>query len=151
MATRRIFVNSVPQELDVLRKTSKPVRVFDEHLEELLDDMKETLHASKTGVGLAGVQVGVLKRVFVIDLNGLYVEFVNPEIVKTSGSQCGQEGCLSVPNEYADVERPKKVTVSFYDRYGNPLTLTCEDFMARAVLHEYDHLNGVLYIDKIKK
>ena len=142
--------NIITEENPILRKISKEVKVFDENLWELLDDMKETLIHSK-GVGLASPQVAVLKRAFIIMVNEDYMEFINPKIIKTSGSQCGQEGCLSIPGKYADVTRPNKVTIEFEDRYGNPLSLTATGFMARALCHEYDHLNGILYVDLLNK
>ena len=142
--------NIIKEGNEILRKVSKPVKSFDEDLWDLLDDMKETL-AKSTGVGLACPQVGVLKRAFVISLNGAYFEVINPKIVKMEGRQCGQEGCLSVPNRFEEVTRPKKVTIEFVDRYNNPMTLTAVDFMARAFCHENDHLNGVLFVDLINK
>lgn len=145
MALRKI----ITIENDILRKVSKPVTRFDESLWDLLDDMKETLIKS-TGVGLAAPQVAVLKRVFVLMVNESYIEVVNPKIVKVSGSQSGPEGCLSIPGKQCSVTRPNKVTVDFFDRYGNPMSLTAVDFMARAICHENDHLDGVLYIDHIK-
>jgi len=146
VALRKILT----QENEILRKVSKPVVKFDDNLHELLDDMKQTLEKS-TGVGLAAPQVGVLKRVFVIMVNNCYFEVINPKIVKTSGSQCGQEGCLSVPGRYDNVTRPKIVTIEFVDRFNNKMSLTACDFMARALCHENDHLNGVLFIDYLKK
>ena len=146
MATRKIITEGD----EILRKVCKPVVNFDENLHQLLDDMKETLERS-TGVGLAAPQVGVLKRVFVILLNNCYFEVVNPKIVKTVGTQCGQEGCLSVPGRFDNVTRPKTVTIEFYDRFGNKMAVTASDFMARAFCHENDHLNGILFIDYAKK
>lgn len=133
-----------------LRKKSKTVEKFDEKLHELLDDMKETLEVEK-GAGISAVQVGSLKRCFAISVNGVYMEFVNPVIEKTSGKQINMEGCLSVklPPEY--VKRPKKVTLSAFDRFGNQFSFTCTEWTAIAVMHEYDHLDGILYIDKIEK
>ena len=135
---------------EILRKVAKPIKYFDEDLWALLDDMKETLLKS-TGVGLACPQVGVLKRAFVINLNGAYFEVINPRIVKVEGKQCGQEGCLSVPNRFEEITRPRKVTIEFVDRYNNPMSLTAVDFMARAFCHENDHLNGVLFVDLVGK
>ena len=99
------------------------------------------------GVGLAGPQVGVLRRVAVIDIGEGLVELVNPVITSREGSQCGREGCLSLPNRQAVVTRPNKVTVSYQDRKGEHHELTAEGFFARAVCHELDHLDGTLYID----
>lgn len=143
MAIREI----VPHTDNFLRKKSKPIKNFDETLWELLDDMKETLNANP-GAGLSAVQVGVLKRVFIIDINNMQIEFVNPEIVKTKGEQYKKEGCLSVKLPFEYVRRPFEVTVKAFDRYGNKFTLTCEDWTAVCICHETDHLDGVLYIDK---
>lgn len=146
MALRKI----ITQENEILRKKSKVVQKFDESLWDLLDDMKETLIKAQ-GAGLAAPQVAVLKRAFVIMVNNDYIEFVNPTITKVSGVQTGQEGCLSIPKRYETVSRPQKVSVEFFDRYGNKMILTAVDFMARAICHENDHLDGVLYIDHVKK
>ncbi len=143
MAIREI----VPHTDNFLRKKSKSVKKFDETLWELLDDMKETLNANP-GAGLSAVQVGVLKRVFIIDINNMQIEFVNPEIIKTKGEQYKKEGCLSVKLPFEFVRRPFEVTVTAFDRYGNKFTLTCEDWTAVCICHETDHLDGVLYIDK---
>ena len=143
MAIREI----VPHTDNFLRKKSKPVKKFDETLWELLDDMKETLNANP-GAGLSAVQVGVLKRVFIIDINNMQIEFVNPEIIKTKGEQYKKEGCLSVKLPFEFVRRPFEVTIKAFDRYGNKFTLTCEDWTAVCLCHETDHLDGVLYIDK---
>lgn len=140
--------NIVPHTDNFLRKKSKPVKVFDEKLWELLDDMAETLD-DRIGSGLSAVQVGILKRVFIIDINNMRMEFVNPEIIKTRGEQCKKEGCLSVALPMGYVKRPFEVTVRAYDRYGNAFTFTCEDWTAVCICHESDHLDGVLYIDKL--
>ena len=142
--------NIITEENPILRKISKEVKLYNENLWELLDDMKETLIHAK-GVGLASPQVAVLKRAFIIMVNEDYIEFINPKIVSVSGSQCGQEGCLSIPGKYAQVTRPNKVTVEFENRFGEPLSLTATGLMARAICHENDHLNGVLYTDLVKK
>ena len=131
-----------------IRKKSKPVKIFDDKLWELLDDMRETVKIAN-GSGLSAVQVGVLKRVFVVCINEIYMEFINPEIVETSGKQIHKEGCLSVKLAFDYVERPQTVTVRAFDRYGNKFTLTCEGWTAVCVCHENDHLDGILYIDKI--
>ncbi len=144
MAIREI----VPHTDEFIRKKSKPVKVFDEKLWELLDDMQETLTA-RIGAGLAAVQVGVLKRIFIIDINNMKIEFINPEIIETSGEQYKKEGCLSVKLPFDYTRRPQSVTVKAFDRYGNRFTLTCEDWTAVCICHEYDHLNGELYIDKV--
>ena len=143
-------LNIITQENPILRKVSKEVKVFDENLWNLLDDMKETLIKAK-GAGIACPQVAVLKRAFIVMAQEDYIEFVNPKITKICGSQTGQEGCLSIPNRFEQVTRPNKVTIEFQDRYGNPLSLTATGFMARAICHENDHLNGVLYVDLLNK
>lgn len=135
---------------EILRKKSKPVREFDEKLWELLDDMRETMNRNN-GCGLAGVQVGVLRRVVVIDVNNMKLELINPEIVDSFGEQIEKEGCLSVKNEYAYVKRPAEVTVKALDRYGNEFMISGVDLLARAFCHEIDHLDGILFVDKIVK
>ena len=142
MALRNIVTEKEPR----LRKTSRPVEQFDERLWTLLDDMAETMYAAD-GVGIAGVQVGVLRRVFVVDIGEGLTEFVNPTITARSGEQDGLEGCLSSPGEYGLVVRPEKVTVKAFDRHGKPVTMTVEGFMARAVCHENDHLDGRIFKD----
>ena len=132
---------------ETLRKKSFPVTDFGTKTKELLDDMKETL-SKADGVGLAAPQVGVLKRIFIISLDGEYYECINPEIIKQSGTQTGDEGCLSVRGKYGTVTRPMKVVVKAMDRNGKEFTVKAEGFLARAFCHEYDHLDGVLYIDK---
>lgn len=144
MAIREI----VPKTDNFLRKKSKPVKEFDEKLWELLDDMKETVN-SANGAGLSAVQVGILKRVFVLNINDMYIEFVNPEILNSSGEQYKKEGCLSVSGVFDYVKRPFQVTVKACDRYGNNFTLICEDWTAVCVCHENDHLDGILFTDKV--
>ncbi len=131
----------------LLRKKSKPVKDFDEDLWELLDDMKETMHAND-GMGLAGPQVGVLRRIAVVDVNNLYLELINPEITQSHGEEIEEEGCLSVGNFRGRVKRPYEITVSAYDRFGEPYSLNCVGWLARCICHELDHLDGVLFIDK---
>lgn len=135
---------------EILYKKSKTVKEFDKKLAELLDDMYDTMKDSD-GVGLAAPQVGILRRCVVIDVGEGRIELVNPVITEAEGSQIGQEGCLSIPNVWGDVKRPKKVTVSAFDRNGNPVTQKGEDLLAVALCHEIDHLNGELFDDKIIK
>ena len=135
---------------ELLRKKSKPVRVFDEYLWDLLDDMKETMH-HKNGAGLAAVQVGILKRVGIVEANNMFIELVNPVIVKERGEDIEEEGCLSVGTMTGRVKRPMEVTVVAQDRYGYNFTLTGEKFLARVLCHEIDHLDGVLFVDKMLK
>ena len=135
---------------ELLRKKSKPVKVFDEALWELLDDMKETMHENN-GMGLAAVQVGVLKRVIIIEANNMFMELINPEIIAQSGEDIEQEGCLSVGKDYDYVKRPMYVTVRAQDRFGYDFCISGEKYLARVLCHEIDHLDGVLFIDKIEK
>lgn len=131
---------------ELLGKKSHEVTKFDERLWNLLDDMAETMHDAD-GVGLAAVQIGILRRVVVIDVGeGLY-EMINPKITYTEGSQYGQEGCLSVPGKHGNVERPMKVTFEAYDRNGEIYSKTVEGLFARCVCHEFDHLDGKLYVE----
>ena len=130
-----------------LRKKSKPVKDFDESLWQLLDDMKETMYASD-GMGLAAPQVGVLRRVVVMEVNNAFFELINPEIIKAKGEDVEEEGCLSVGSFRGRVKRPYEVTVAAYDRYGYPFTLKGEKWLARCICHELDHLDGVLFVDK---
>lgn len=134
---------------ELLRKRSREVTEFDGRLGELLDDMRETMIAAD-GVGLAAPQVGVLKRAVVISPDGRdFYEFVNPVIVSSSGRQICREGCLSVPGVSGEVERPKKIEVLAYDRNGKRFVLNAEGFLADICCHEFDHLDGVLFIDKM--
>ncbi len=132
---------------DVLRKKCFEVTDFGEKTWQLLDDMRDTLKKAE-GAGLAAPQVGVLRKIFVVDVDDKYYEMINPVILSQSGKQYGVEGCLSVRGRWGDVERPKKVTVKYQDRYGKFNTLTAEDFLAKAISHENDHLYGIIYIDK---
>lgn len=134
---------------ETLRKVSKPVTDFDDRLGELLDDMIQTMHKSE-GAGLAAVQVGVLKRVFVMHARKDVIrECINPKILKEEGeNKIKVEGCLSVPRKCGYVDRPEKVTVEYQDRTGKTQTRKLSGFEAKCFCHEYDHLDGILYIDK---
>ena len=132
---------------DVLRQKCFPVEAFDEGLFKLLDDMKDTVKMEK-GAGLAAPQVGVLRRVVVVDVEEGYFEFINPVITAQKGEQTGWEGCLSVRGKSGVVSRPMKVTLAYQDRAGEKHVLKAKGFFARAICHELDHLDGVLYIDK---
>lgn len=132
---------------EILRKKSKTVESIDQKIITLLDDMYDTM-TEHQGVGLAAVQVGVLKRIFIIEIDEQLYEFINPTIEKLEGSQINSEGCLSIPGESAYVERPEVVVVRATNRNGEEFELTATDFFATAVCHEYDHLDGTLYIDK---
>ena len=133
---------------DILYKKCKEIKNFDKKLAILLDDMYETMVKSD-GVGLAAPQVGILKRAVVIDIGEGKIELVNPEIIRQEGSQIGQEGCLSIPDTWGDVERPEFVTVKAFDREGKEFELSGHELLARAICHEIDHLNGELFIDKV--
>lgn len=135
---------------DILRKVCRSQLAFDEKLATVLDDMAETMYKAE-GVGLAAPQVGILRRYCIVDVGDGIIELINPVIDKESGSQEGQEGCLSIPGRYEDVVRPMKVKIHAQDRNGKPFKLTAEGFKARAICHEIDHLDGILYIDRIKK
>lgn len=145
MAIRKIVVAGTD---DVLRKHARRVEKFDKRLWTLLDDMADTMYEND-GAGLAAVQVGILKRCVVIDVGEGLIELVNPEIVATEGRMVNAEGCLSVPGRRGTVERPEKVTVHAQDRKGRPIEVVGEKFLAMALCHELDHLDGVLYIDKM--
>lgn len=133
-----------------LRKISKPVDKFDLRLRILLKDMTATMRKAN-GVGLAAPQVGILKRVIVVDIgDGLY-ELVNPEIVEQEGEQTGLEGCLSIPGRRGLVTRPNKITVKAKDFRGEPIEIEAEGFLARAFCHEIDHLNGRVYVDIMER
>lgn len=144
MAIRNIVKEGDP----ILRKVCRSVLNFDEKLATILDDMLETMYEAN-GVGLAGPQVGLLKRICVIDVGEGPIELVNPVIINEEGSQIGDEGCLSVPGQSGLVKRPMKVTVKAQNRNGETFEIKGEGLLARAFCHEIDHLNGILYKDKI--
>lgn len=135
---------------DILRKKCRTVEKIDEKIITLLDDMADTLYEAE-GVGLAAPQVGVLKRIALVDVGDGLIELINPEIIHTEGLQIADEGCLSVPGKYGKVERPKVVTVRATDRNGNEFEITGEDLLARAFCHEIDHLDGVVFVDKVSE
>ncbi len=151
MAILKILTEKEANE--TLRKTSKPVAEITPKLETLLDDMAETL-IKVGGVGLAAVQVGILRRIYIIDA-GLeedrheIIEFINPEIVAGEGVQEEAEGCLSVPGKYGITRRPAKVTVRAQNRKGEYFEYTGTGLLGRCLCHEYDHLDGILYTDKV--
>ncbi len=131
----------------ILRKKSKPVKEFDESLWELLDDMKETMYEND-GMGFAAPQVGILRRVIIVDVNNAFIELINPEIISKKGEDIEEEGCLSVGNFRGRVKRPYEVTVKACDRFGYPFTIKCEKWLARCICHEVDHLDGILFVDR---
>ena len=145
MAIRNLRYEGDP----ILRKTSKEVKEVTPKIRELIDDMLETMYEAN-GVGLAAPQVGVLKRIVVIDVGEGPLVMVNPQVVKTSGSQTGDEGCLSVPGKAGTVTRPDEVTVKFMGEDGEWYELEGRELLARAICHECDHLDGKLYIDIVE-
>lgn len=144
MAIRNILEGDNPR----LRKKSREVTKINQRILDLLDDMGETM-ASARGVGLAAPQVGVLRRVAVIDVGEGIIELINPEIISTEGSDRAVEGCLSFPHQSGYVVRPEKVTVRALDREGKEREYTGEGLLARAFEHEIDHLDGVLFVDHV--
>ena len=142
MALRKILT----QEEPALHKVCREVTKFDSKLHELLEDMTETLYDAN-GVGLAAPQVGILRRIVVIDTGDEVVEMINPKIMETSGEQDGMEGCLSVPGEYWLVKRPNIVKATAQDRDGNWFEIEAEGLIARCICHECDHLDGHLYTE----
>ena len=144
MAIRRI----IREGDETLRKVSRPVTEIDKRVKQLLDDMADTMYAAD-GAGLAAPQVGILRRIVVIDVGEGLLELINPRIVKTEGSMINPEGCLSIPGRRCTVERPEKVTVHALNRKGQLIEVEGTGLLAMALCHELDHLDGVLYIDKM--
>ena len=147
MAMREIVVDGDP----ILRKKSRPVEKFDEKLATLLDDMAETMYFENRGIGIAAVQVGILRRIFVVDVgdeNGK-IEFINPEIYERNGTQLFMEGCLSCPGKNGYVERPERIRVRAQNRNGEWFDMEATDLLAVCICQEYDHLDGILFIDKV--
>ena len=146
MAIRKVVTSEDP----ILRKHSRKVEKFDERLCILLDDMKDTMYKQE-GVGLAAVQVGILKRVVVVDVGDGLLELINPEIIETSGEICDVEGCLSVPGESGNVIRPEYVKIKAQNREGVWRRYEGTGLKARCFCHEIDHLDGIIYTDKVVK
>ena len=134
---------------EVLRKKSKEVKENNEKLQILVDDMFDTMYEAN-GVGLAAPQVGILKRLVVIDVDGTPYTLINPVIVESDGTQTGDEGCLSVPNKSGTVTRPNHVICKALDRDFNEITVEGTELLARCICHELDHLDGVVYVDKVE-
>lgn len=143
MAVYKVVV--VPDE--VLRGKALPVARINDGVIRVLDNMRDTLYAAD-GVGLAAPQIGIPKRIIVVDTGDNFIELINPEIISREGSQIGREGCLSVPDTLGIVDRAKKVRVKGLNRNNEMIELEAEDLEARALQHEIDHLDGVLFIDK---
>ncbi len=146
MAIRNIVTEGDP----ILNKVCRKVEKFDKRIWDLLDDMAETLKESN-GVGLAGPQVGVMRRLCVIDVGEGPIEFINPTIIETDGEQEVVEGCLSCPNEYGLIIRPLYVKAKAFDRNGNEFEIEGEDLLAQAMSHEFDHLDGILFKEKVER
>lgn len=144
MAIRNIRVEGE----EVLRKKCREVTEMTPKIQELIEDMLDTMYEAE-GVGLAAPQVGVLKRIVVIDVGEGYMVFINPEILETDGEQTGDEGCLSLPGKSGEVTRPNYVRVRALDENMEPFELEGEELLARAICHECDHLEGVLYVDHV--
>lgn len=149
MAVRPVRIYGDP----VLRRKAQPVAVFDDALRALVEDLRDTM-AAYEGVGLAANQIGVTQRVFVIDVKGeneqrIRIAAVNPEITSRSGSDAEEEGCLSIPGVWAEVTRPERVTLKAHDEHGQPIEVRADGMLARAIQHELDHLDGVLFVDKL--
>ncbi|MBO7217430.1 MAG: peptide deformylase [Clostridia bacterium] len=144
MAIRNIVKNGD----ETLSKTCRSQLTFDDRLAQLLDDMAETMYAAN-GCGLAASQIGVLRRVCIVDVGEGIIELVNPVIVESSGVQIEEEGCLSFPGDYGKTKRPLKVTVRAQDRNGNTFTVEGTGLKARAFCHEIDHLNGIVFKDRL--
>lgn len=142
--------NVVLEGEDILRKKCREVTDFSEKITTLLDDMAETMYHNN-GVGLAAPQVGILKRMFVIDVGEGLIEVINPKIICEEGSQEDIEGCLSCPGEHGLVVRPMNVTVVGKNRHGNDISVQGEGLFARALCHETDHLNGIIFKDKAER
>lgn len=134
---------------EVLRKTSKEVKENSEKIQTLIDDMFDTMYEAN-GVGLAAPQVGILKRLVVIDVDDNPYVLINPVIVESDGTQTGDEGCLSVPNKSGTVTRPNHVICKALDRNFNEITLEGTELLARCICHELDHLDGIVYVDKVE-
>ncbi|NOU96659.1 peptide deformylase [Paenibacillus sp. LMG 31456] len=140
----------VPFGDPILRKTAKPVDVVNSKIIKLLEDMAETLYATDGRAGLAAPQVGILRRIIVMDCGDGLIELINPQIVAASGEQLGPEGCLSYPGYYGNVKRADYVKITTLNRHGKSLELEGNGFLARCIQHEIDHLNGVLFIDHVQ-
>ena len=146
MGLRKILTDAEPS----LHKVCKPVEKFDRRLHILLEDMKETLIDSG-GVGLAAPQVGILRRVVLVDTGDEILELINPSLLATDGEQVGPEGCLSVPGKYGLVKRPYWAKVRAQDRDGNWFEAEGEELIARCFCHELDHLDGILYTERMER
>lgn len=136
---------------EILRKKCKPVQEISDKITELLDDMKETMYNCGNGVGLAAPQVGILKRIVVIDVGQGLIELINPEILEREGEQVAVEGCLSIPGVWGEVKRPARVVVQYTDRHGKKIKVEGTEMLAICLCHEIDHLEGILFEDKVTR
>ena len=134
---------------DILRKKCKKVEVVDDRIRQILNDMAETMYNTENGGGLAACQVGILKKLVVVDMGQGLIKLVNPQIIKAEGEQKALEGCLSIPNRWGYVLRPNKVTVKALNENGEEIIVTGTGDLAKCFCHEIDHLDGVLFIDKV--
>lgn len=147
MALRQIRIEGD----EILRKKSKVVEVIDDKIRQILDDMTETMYSIENGAGLAAPQIGILKRLVVIDMGQGLIKLVNPIIINQEGTQNVIEGCLSIPNKFGRLKRPKKVTVNALNEYGEDVTLTVTGEVAKCFCHEIDHLDGILFTDLVNE
>lgn len=145
MALRQIRL----QDDEILRKKSRVVEVVDDRIRQILDDMADTMYNTDNGGGLAGPQVGILKRLVVIDMGQGLIKLVNPKIINQEGTQEVVEGCLSIPNTWGKLSRPAKVTIQALNENGEEITLTGEGDLAKCFCHEIDHLDGILFTDLV--
>lgn len=136
---------------DILRKKCRTIERIDDRILSLLKDLADTMYNSENGAGLAAPQVGILKRLVVIDMGQGLINLVNPEIIETYGTQEVIEGCLSIPDKWGKLERPEKVTVKALNERGEEVTITGTGPLAKCLCHEIDHLDGILFIDKVKE
>ncbi len=134
----------------ILRQECLEVKKINANIEKLLDNMADTMHA-ELGVGLAAPQVGIPKRVMIVEVEDRLIEFVNPVIIKREGKQYGEEGCLSIPGEFKNVIRSDQLVVKAQDRSGKEFQVTASGLLARAIEHEIDHLDGILFVDRVEE
>lgn len=147
MAIRNIVKG---QNNAALRRVSREVKLITPHILTLLQDMKDTLHAEE-GIGLAAPQVGVLRRIAVVEYDEKYYEMINPKILSKTGEAVEEEGCLSIPGTRGRVKRPETITAEYTDRHGKKKKVTVTGITARGFCHEIDHLDGVMFVDKMMK
>lgn len=145
MAVRNLRYGDDP----ILRKKCRAVEVVDDHIRQLLEDMMDTLHETENGAAMAANQAGILRRLVVVDYEGLYLKLVNPVIVEESGQQECVEGCLSFPDQFGRTVRPQRVVVEALNELGEKVVLTGEDEMAKCFCHEIEHLDGQVFIDRV--